>query len=47
MCDIVSSPFSHEMTSIVQKKLIFAYIFSTTNFFGKFKENFWIFYLYG
>ena len=36
--------FNHEMTSIVQKKLIVGCVFSVTHPFDKCKETFWIFY---
>ena len=37
-------PFNHEMTSIVQKKLIVGCVFSVTHPFDKCKEMFWISY---
>ena len=47
--DVLTSltAFTHEMTSIIQKNLIVDYFFSIAQPFDKFKENFWIFYLFG
>ena len=43
----INNLFSHEMSSILQKKVIAPYFFSIAHPFNKFKKNIWIFYLFG